>query len=101
MSAPLAPVGPEMERRNRRLIAERLHWPTGTAEQCEQIEDQAPGWSLWWTDRSGWEWDRPGFYASRVQWHRYDDGPRWVYGATPDDVLKAIEDAGPLSRWAY
>jgi hypothetical protein len=33
---------------NRRVIAERLGWPDGVLETCEQTEPQHPGWSLSW-----------------------------------------------------
>lgn len=82
---------------NRRLIAERLGWPTGAVEACEWIEAAAPGWHAAWSHGDGQEWDRPGYYAERRDWHRLDPGPRWVYGETPDELLAEIE-AVPVVR---
>jgi len=44
VSAGPHPVGPEPAQRNRRIMAERLHWPPGALENCERIEAEAPGW---------------------------------------------------------
>ena len=40
----LAPIGPEMVRRNRRLIAERTGWPVAAVVTCEQVEGVHPRW---------------------------------------------------------
>jgi hypothetical protein len=101
MTVPLDPIGAELERRNRRVLAERLHWQPGALEHCERIEAESPGWSVWWTDHPGREWSQAGYYALRRRWHRRDGGPRWVFGATPAELVEAIADASPLSRWDY
>lgn len=38
----------ELAWNNRRVLAERLKWPAGALETCEEIERKYPGWSLFW-----------------------------------------------------
>lgn len=86
----LDPPGPELRRKNRRLIAERTGWPEGAVEACEQIEEAAPGWDCGWSIGGAYEWTQSGYYAQRRDWH-HGPGPRWVFGATPEELLAAIE----------
>lgn len=34
--------------RNRRVIARRTGWPEGVLEECERLDGEHPGWSVWW-----------------------------------------------------
>jgi hypothetical protein len=88
----LHPVGPELAAKNRRTLAERLGWPAGTVEECERIEAESPGWSVSWSDGGGLTWEKPGFYAGVINWHHYDPGPRFVYGATADELRSELAD---------
>lgn len=100
---PLHPVGAELAAKNRRLIAERLGWPAGTVEVCERLEAESPGWSVSWSDGGGPAWEKPGFYAGRISWHRTDPGPRFLHAATADELRTelAVQPArqDPLSEY--
>ena len=98
--AELHPIGPELAHRNRRILAERLHWPDGAIQACEQIESESPAWRTTWAQGGDLTWTKPGFYAHRRQWHINDKKPRWVYGATPDELRHAISDQEPPDRWS-
>ena len=95
------PIGPELARRNRRILGERLRWPTGAVEACEQIEAESPAWWVTWANGGGMTWTNSGFYAHRRNWHVYDSGPRWVYGTTADELRGAIADNEPPDRWSH
>ncbi|GGL21584.1 hypothetical protein [Mangrovihabitans endophyticus] len=105
MSGPLPAPGPELGRRNRRLIAERLHWPDGALEACERIDRCHPGWMSTWAPGGGVEWVERGFYAQPRLARRSD--PRWLFGATPLELLAALDDhitaeraeRARVSRW--
>jgi hypothetical protein len=89
-------LSPEVIRRNRWLFAERLHWPEGAVETCEQLESEHPGFEVWWFPKQRSEvpvFDREaGFYAWRFgaqpgqmwgdTWHGRDE---W-FGATPEKL---------------
>jgi hypothetical protein len=60
----LHPPGPEPAVRNRRIIAERLGWPAGAVEVCEQMEQESPGWWATWVSGGGLTWKEPGFSAT-------------------------------------
>jgi hypothetical protein len=93
--------GPERERLNRRIIAERTGWPVGAVEACERIERDHPGRVVAWMHEYRCQtpgFDREeGFYA----WWRGDDPGRWLaghghvrraeyYGADADALEKAL-----------
>ena len=40
---------PEVQERNREIIAERLGWPAGAVSNCRQVEAGRPRWYCWWT----------------------------------------------------
>lgn len=88
---PLASVGPELARMNRMIIAERTGWPDGAVEACEKLEDAAPGWSINWSAGGNMTWDKPGYYAELIGWHYTDTTPRYLYGATVDELAAEIE----------
>jgi len=90
MSGELAPIGPEMGRRNRRLIAERTGWPKGAVEACEAIERDHPGWRVDYMHESnirGFE-HAAGFYGV-IAINRREE--RTVYGATAEELTEEIE----------
>jgi hypothetical protein len=92
----LTPAQREMNRRGRRMIAERLHWPAGAVEACEHLEATHPGFSVSWFEQ--WRsavkvFNREaGFYA----WREGENpgqmwGTEWVgrtewYGATSEEL---------------
>jgi hypothetical protein len=84
------PPGAELARRNRLLIADRLSWPAGTVVACEEIEQEHPGWSVWWRGENtirGFE-APAGFYAGREDWWH---GERPVYGATGTELAEKMK----------
>jgi hypothetical protein len=34
---------------NRRILAERLHWPDGALQACVELEGRHPGWDVSWS----------------------------------------------------
>jgi hypothetical protein len=34
---------------NRRVIAERCHWPAGALQACEEFDARHPGWFVMWS----------------------------------------------------
>lgn len=87
MTSPLPPADPA---KNRRLIAERLGWPDTALATCIEIENEFPGWMVYWT-QGGLPRDRdPGFRAF-IQvhgWRRTD-----VAGATAEELRERLADA--------
>jgi len=106
VSEPTWPSAAEMRWRNRQVLAERLHWPAGALEHCEEIERQYPDWSISWSDACAWAKQEAGYFATHRQ-RRVWDGGGWpnlqVSGATPYQLVAAIEavppeeEYGPLS----
>lgn len=87
MTSPLPPVDPE---KNRRLIAERLGWPRTALAACVEIENDYPGWVVFWT-RGGLERDRDPGYRAFINihgWRRTD-----VAGETPEELRERLADA--------
>lgn len=96
----LRPVGPELARKNRRLIADRLHWPDGAVGECERLELEFPSMEVCWFSR--WRSENPafnreeGFYA----WCLGDQpGQMWGdtfhrrvewYGATAEELTAKL-----------
>jgi hypothetical protein len=60
----LAPIGPYLATRNRRLFAQRGGWPDGALDACEILDAECPGWTVYWS-RGPVGDSRPGFYAIR------------------------------------
>lgn len=84
------PPGDDLAWRNRRIIAERMHWPDGALEACETIERQYPAWYPNWRPANtikGFE-APAGYYAVRRD-RRRDERP--AYGADPAALLAAIK----------
>lgn len=40
--------------RNRRVLAERLHWPHGVTDECEELEQRFPAWTVSWRAEVGY-----------------------------------------------
>jgi hypothetical protein len=78
--------------RNRRLIADRLHWPAGTALACEDLEREFPEWYPCYRLENTIEgFESPaGFYAERWQGRR---GERPAYGRTAAELADALRAA--------
>jgi hypothetical protein len=80
---------------NRRLIAERTHWPAGALEACERLERRFPHWSPMWRHGNhvrGFE-RPPGFYA--CEWPPYlSRDARCVYGVTPEMLAAVLAAQG-------
>jgi hypothetical protein len=87
---PLPENGPALERSNRRVLAERLGWPAGALEECEQLDAAYPGWSITWSPGNtvrGFE--RPaGFYGVDRNYKGW--APVHAYGATPAELVADI-----------
>ena len=86
----LHPIGPDLLRHNRRVMAERLGWPDGAVETCDWLQDAYPDWiSGWQAEQAIPGFEKPaGYYASR--WHRRSNEPA-AYGADMLDLAVAIE----------
>jgi hypothetical protein len=89
-STDLHPIGPDLLRHNRRVMAERIGWPDGALEACDKLEAAYPDWIVGWQRESTITgFARPaGFYASR--WSRRYNEPS-AYGEDPLDLAVAIE----------
>lgn len=85
----LHPIGPDLLRLNRRVIASRTGWPEGAVEACDKLHDAYPDWIPGWQPANtirGFE--KPaGYYASRH--NRRHDEPS-AYGEDPVDLAVAI-----------
>lgn len=86
----LLPIGPELERSNRKILAQRQgEWPPGAVHECERLDRIYPEWRTSWMPGCDWNQRPAGYYA----WRRNQEIR--VYGATPDELEKAIEGAPP------
>jgi hypothetical protein len=85
----------ELEVKNLRILAERLGWPFGAAEECERIGHDMPGWHAGW--QHAWRGRPAGFYAYHDDHYHLEPE---MYGATPDELRRAIE-AHRCPRWQY
>lgn len=80
----MLPPGPELLAANRRVLAERLDWPSGAVPVCEWMDHANPGWHTMW--RHAYRDMPAGWYA----WHD-DIGPEpHLHGATPADLQTKI-----------
>lgn len=77
----LHPVGAELGRMNKRILAERTGWPDGALEECEKLDAEFPEWSASWADGGGLTWREDGYYALPRRW-RYTGPNPFLYGAT-------------------
>ena len=83
------PRNPSLTIKSRRSMADRLNWPAGALEICEEIESDFPDWYPTYVrpnmQRST---SRPGFYAIRhIAWRA--ELP--AYGSTGDRLKRALE----------
>lgn len=98
---PLQPVGPKLLDNNRRLLAERQHWPDGVLDECQRIDHLNPGWDTMWSAGGELTWKERGFYSTHADL-AYGPGPRrYLYGATIEEILDAIADHQPADRWDF
>jgi hypothetical protein len=55
----LHPIDTDEQRRalavsNRRVIAERVGWPDGALQACQEFDERHPGWYAWWLPPAGY-----------------------------------------------
>lgn len=65
---------------NRQALAERLHWPPGRLQECEQVSADHPQWHvMWWADSTSGpqEWSAWWIGTARIR----------VSGATLAELL--------------
>jgi hypothetical protein len=80
----------DFTRSNRALWAKKYNWPDGALETCNAIEDSYPEWHPLWSPGSDHgSRRRAGFYAMKRGW---DAWVAPVFGATPEALVKAIND---------
>lgn len=92
----------DLARANMRIIAQRLRWPDGALAACERIEDEHPGWSVWWQHATPRKSE--GWYAIHANSYHLEPA---MYGATPDALRDAV--AGhhcpamdpPFAAWSW
>jgi hypothetical protein len=86
-----------MQRRNLRLMAERLRWPAGALDTCFTIEDAYPDWSAFWNEEN----TRPGFeYSACFSAIRHVPGARDFTVYAPDEkALREEIEQAPPPRW--
>jgi hypothetical protein len=93
----LPPVDPE---RNRELIAERLDWPKTALTECIDVENEHPGWIVYWSN-GGLPSVRRGFHAFRGGHNPF--GRPTAYGATAaelrDAIVVAAAEAATRGPW--
>lgn len=80
----MMPIGPELRQHNLLLLAERLKWPDGAVEVCQEIEAEFPGWLTHWCGGS----TKPHGWYSRHHGHKAREGHE--FGATPDELREKI-----------
>lgn len=94
MSA-LPPVDPD---RNRRLLAERLHWPEGALAQCQALEADFPDWIVFWTSGGLPRNPDPGYRASLMRHNETCE----LYAVTIDELremVRAAQREAPHGPW--
>lgn len=67
MPTPPAPKWPSdraLRAQNKVLLAERLRWPDGALQACQDLEKRYPGWNVHWLGESIRGRRRAGFHAS-------------------------------------
>ena len=84
---PLDPPGPELAAKNRRLFAQRLGWPDGALEACEQLDQAHAGWYANWSPGGSPSRPDAGYYTRR--WHQ-ERGEPFAYGRTPEELSAVI-----------
>jgi len=98
----------DLQRKNGRLLAERLGWPDGAIEACERLEDEY-GLCVAWYPR--WRMATPGFdnEAGFYAWVPDDQPGYWAvgygyvrrkqwYGATADELAAALDRQATPTR---
>lgn len=81
--------------RNRQVLAERLGWPDGELETCEQLERDHPGWTFSWrpaNTRRGFEC-ADGFHAQllgRTAWSGWSWEAVRIFAATAEEMRERL-----------
>lgn len=81
---------------NRRVAAEREHWPAGALQMCEHLDAVHPGWSVHWRcylNIPGW-YHPPGYVARR-------ESSGYVCGIDPAALVAAMAAAPAERHWHY
>lgn len=86
----LDPVGAELGRMNKRILADRCGWPDGALEECEKLDADFPEWSASWARGGGLTWREDGYYAQPRRWSYSGPNP-FLYGATVDDLRAELQ----------
>jgi predicted DNA-binding transcriptional regulator AlpA len=81
---------------NRRILAERLNWPNGALETCEQVEQESPEWHITYSAGGNRTWNKAGFYAQRKAAWRPEPA---LYGASASELEAAIAEWQPPSTY--
>jgi hypothetical protein len=69
---------------NKVILAERLRWPEGALQACQELEQRHPGWHVTWLNentRAGFE--RPAGFHARFDGGRHKVG---IYAATTEKL---------------
>jgi hypothetical protein len=85
------PRPPSTAERNRELIAERVGWPTGAIDVCRRIENDFPGWAVWWSPANpitGYE--HPDGYVAQILDAGSADDRVSAFGETPQQLVDQI-----------
>lgn len=79
-----------LARSNRRVLAERLGWPAGHLEACEQVDVDRPGWFASWykANLAPPEFAHPARFSG---WRRL--GNVRVHAETIEGLLTVIDEA--------
>jgi predicted DNA-binding transcriptional regulator AlpA len=95
------PRPPSTAERNRELIAERVGWPTGAIDVCRRIENDFPGWAVWWSPANpitGYE--HPDGYVAQILDAGSADDRVSAFGETPQQLVDQIRATGAGGRRA-
>jgi len=93
-------TGRELMQHNRRVLAERLGWPDGTLEACEELEAEHPAWHVFWGDGAA----EPAWTAVHYERRRFF---RYARGGTVVELVAdmieqdrlAAEQRAEWDRW--
>lgn len=93
MTGPKREPGIALRHHNRRVLAERLHWPDGVLEACARVEVEHPGWVVFWMrENTTPGFERPaGFHAVRGQGKQRLE----TYAPDVERLVEAIDAAPP------
>ena len=88
------PRGDELAERNRDILAERLNWPDGTAEQLRDLEKKYPEWSFAYL-RGGLPMVPNALYTAQLRGHRWNARPLEAHTIPQLEELVRRADGDP------